>query len=224
MDTPLLGVCSMRLYPLQINMSRARLGRLLLVATCVLTLAAARADTSVAPVPPGYTLAGTGDAHDFDYFAGAWTTKQHRLKARGVGSQDWEDFPATLCMTPYPDLPATVDELYVPSKKLAGLTLRTFDGEKRQWWIHWVSSAIGKLDPAPLVGGFQGNHGEFYAPDHDGNRPVKVRFQWDKIDHDHARWQQAFSYDDKTWETNWIADFTRAEPSKVCAGGVPRHT
>jgi hypothetical protein len=45
---------------------------------------------------------------------------------------------------------------------------------------------------------------------------------WDKIDRDHARWQQAFSYDDRTWETNWVAEFTRADASKVCENGRPR--
>src|SRR5262249_17799513 len=52
-------------------------------------------------LPAGYSVTRTGDVHDFDYFAGAWTTHQRRLKARGVGSTDWEDFPATLCMSLY---------------------------------------------------------------------------------------------------------------------------
>jgi len=91
----------------------------------------------------GYTTARTGDVHDFDYFQGAWTTQQHRLKARGVGSDDWEDFPATLCMSLYLGGLATVDELWFPSKGWAGLTLRTFDVERHQWSIYWVSSATG---------------------------------------------------------------------------------
>jgi hypothetical protein len=193
------------------------------LAACLATIAVAHADLPGGAGPPGYTLAGKGGAHDFDYFAGAWTTQQRRLKVRGMGSNDWEEFPATLCMTPYPDIPATVDELYIPGKKLAGLTVRAFDAETQQWSVSWVSSATGRLDPAPVVGGFQGNHGEFYAADHEGDRPVKVRFMWDKIDHDHARWQQAFSYDDKTWETNWVAEFTRADTAKICADGKPRH-
>jgi hypothetical protein len=49
-----------------------------------------------------------------------------------------------------------------------------------------------------------------------------VRYTWDIRDHDHARWQQAFSYDDRTWETNWTADFERADPDKTCSGGRPR--
>ena len=172
--------------------------------------------------PPGYSTSRTGSSHDFDYFVGGWTTQQRRLKARGVGSHEWEEFPATLCMALYLDGIATVDELYMPQTGRAGLTLRTFDVERHQWSIYWVNSATGKLDPVPVVGGFQGDRGEFYAADAENGRPIKVRYLWSKLDHDHARWEQAFSYDNLTWETNWTADFVRADPARTCVGNRPR--
>src|SRR5215469_12018449 len=183
---------------------------------------AATGDESPAAVPPGYSTSRTGSRHDFDYFAGGWTTHQRRLKARGVGSSEWEEFPATLCMRLYLDGMATVDELYMPTKGIAGLTLRAFDPQKRQWSIYWVSSTTGRLDPVPVVGGFQGERGEFYAADHEQGRPIKVRYTWSELDHDHARWEQAFSYDNRTWETNWTADFTRADTAVTCSGGRPK--
>jgi len=173
-------------------------------------------------VPPGYSTARTGTMHDFDYFVGGWTTNQRRLKARGVGSNEWEEFTGNLCMSLYLDGMATVDELYFPTKGSAGLTLRTFDRETRQWSIYWVSSTTGKLDPVPVVGGFEGNRGEFYAEDQDKGRPIKVRYTWKKLDHDHARWEQAFSYDKRTWEANWTADFTRSDSATVCENGRPK--
>jgi hypothetical protein len=94
--------------------------------------------------------------------------------------------------------------------------------EWRQWSIYWVSSASGRVD-TPVGDDFDGDHGKFYGEDQDSGRPVKVRFIWDKLDHDHARWSQAFSYDDRTWETNWAADFTRAATTATCEGGRPRH-
>jgi hypothetical protein len=169
----------------------------------------------------GYTTSRTGSAHDFDYFAGGWTTKQRRLRTRGAGSSEWEEFPATLCARVYLDGKSTVDEIWFPTKGWSGLTLRTFDTAKRQWSIYWVSSERGVLEP-PVVGGFDGAHGEFYGADQDGGRPVKVRFTWNKLDANHARWEQAFSYDDRAWETNWTADFTRADPSAVCEAGRPK--
>ena len=168
------------------------------------------------------SVAQTGSPHDFDYFAGAWTTHQRRLAKRGVGSTDWEEFPATLCMTPYLDGTVTVDEVYFPTKGWAGVTVRSFDLDTRQWSIYWISSKSGRVDP-PVVGGFDGERGEFHGEDVDGGRPVKVRFVWTKRDHDHATWEQAFSYDGgRSWEVNWTADFLRANAAKVCERGRPR--
>ena len=191
-------------------------------ACCLGAAGGATADSPGEVLPPGYSMTHTGDSHDFDYFVGGWVTKQKHLKARGVGSSDWEEFSATLCMSLYLDGLATVDEMYMPTKNRAGLTLRTFDVNKHQWSIYWVNSATGVLDAIPVVGGFQGNHGEFYASDEEDHRPIKVRYTWDKFDHDHARWQQAFSYDNRTWETNWVAEFSRADTSKTCQNGRPR--
>jgi hypothetical protein len=185
------------------------------------TLLACGGRPADAQVPPGYTLTRHGDQGDFAYFAGAWTTRQRRLTARGVGSTEWEEFPANLCAALYIGGIATVDELYFPTKGWAGLTLRTFDTRARQWLVYWVSSETGKLG-TPVVGGFDGNHGEFYGEDEDDGRPVKVRFIWNKLDHDHAKWEQAFSYDNRTWETNWTADFTRADPAEICEAGRPK--
>jgi hypothetical protein len=80
--------------------------------------AAGVADT---PLPPGYTTTRTGNADDFEYFAGAWATHQRRLEQRGTSSDKWETFPATLCMTEYLDGKATVDELYFPTKGWAAV-------------------------------------------------------------------------------------------------------
>ena len=200
---------------------RVSLG-LLLTVPAALLVRTLDAGADEANVPPGYSMTRTGTQHDFDYFVGGWTTHQRRLKARGVGSTEWEEFSATLCMRLYLEGMATVDELYMPSKGVAGLTLRTFDPKLRQWSIYWVSSATGKLDPVPVVGGFDGNHGEFYAADQADGRPVKVRYTWSKLDRDHARWEQAFSYDNRTWETNWTADFVRADTAATCTEGRPR--
>jgi len=188
---------------------------------CLAGLAPAQGSDSKSPA--GYTLDRTGGAHDFDYFQGGWTTLQRRLKVRGAGSTEWEEFPATLCMTLYLDGVSTVDEIWFPTKQWAGLTLRTFDLKKRQWSIYWVSSASGRLDP-PVVGGFTAQRGEFYGEDRDENRPVKVRYTWLKVDNDHAHWEQAFSYDDRTWETNWTAEFVRSDAAKVCERGRPKRS
>ena len=202
--------------------SHVRVGFLLVLSTVQAAGAAEPTKPDEVPSPPGFSLQRTGDVHDFEYFAGAWSTKQRRLKARGVGSTEWDEFPGVLCMNPFLGGAATVDELYFPTKKTAGLTLRLFDPAKHQWSIYWVNSAIGKLDPIPVVGGFSGNRGEFYADDQENGRSIRVRYIWSKLDRDHARWEQAFSYDNVTWETNWTADFTRGDAAAMCEAGHPK--
>lgn len=190
----------------------------------ILVALATQADAVDPPnVPPGFTMDRTGDMHDFDYFQGGWTTVQHRLSQTKNGKPEWQVFPGNLCMRLYLDGYATVDELYFPTLRTGGLTLRTFDRQKRQWSIHWVSSTSGTIDPVPTVGGFHGNRGEFYAADRVNGRPAKVRYLWIIKDHNHARWEQALSYDDRNWDTNWTADFTRAEPARICRNGRPIH-
>lgn len=171
-------------------------------------------------MPPAYTTLGTGAVTDFDYFVGGWETTQRRLRARGVRSNDWEEFPGTLCMRPYLGGMVTVDELVFPTKGWAGFTVRTFDLARRQWSIYWVSSATGALSP-PVVGGFAGPRGVFYGEDTDEGRSVKVRYIWTLIDDDRARWEQAFSYDDRSWEVNWTADFVRGDAATLCKDGRP---
>jgi hypothetical protein len=151
----------------------------------------------------------TGDIHDFDFLAGDWKLDNRRLRKRGVGSNDWEEFPATDHATIFLGGAANVDEIVFPTKGWSGLTVRTFDRAKRQWSIYWINSRNGVL-VAPEVGGFTGDRGEFYGDDEDDGRQVKVRYIWIKRGPDAAHWEQAFSYDEgRTWETNWVNDLRR---------------
>ncbi|HXN72140.1 MAG TPA: hypothetical protein VN861_06265 [Candidatus Acidoferrales bacterium] len=173
-------------------------------------------------VPPGYSTAVTGGIHDFDFYSGAWTVRSRGLKARNVGSKDWKKFSSTICVTSYLNGGANVSEMYSPALANSGLTLRTFDLKKRQWEVHYVSGKTGQVDAA-MFGGFDGTQGRFFGEDVDDSQPIKVRIVWTKTDHDHVHWEQAFSYDNRTWETNWLSDMTRANPSTTCEDGHPRH-
>jgi hypothetical protein len=189
-------------------------------------VAAASSEVPVAAAPNeageyAYTTARTGDIHDFDVLAGAWTLQNRRLKKRLVGSNEWEEFPAVDCAAIYLGGVVNVDEIHFTTKGWAGVTFRNFDLKKHQWSNYWVSSRTGMLYP-PVVGGFDGDRGEFYGEDEDEGRPVKVRYLWLKHGPDHLHREQAFSLDGKAWEVNWMNDLTRADPAKVCDGVHPR--
>jgi hypothetical protein len=177
-----------------------------------------------APADPreySYTTPHTGDVHDFDFLAGAWTLQNRRLKKRFVGSNDWEEFPAVQCAQVYLGGVVNTDELKFPTKGWAGVTFRYFDIEEHQWTIRWVTSRTGKIDEG-VRGGFTGDRGEFYGEDDDDGRRVKVRYLWVKHGPDHAHWEQAFSLDGKAWEVNWMSDHTRADPAAICDGVRPK--
>ncbi|MBI1199887.1 MAG: hypothetical protein GC203_18670 [Phenylobacterium sp.] len=155
------------------------------------------------------------DAHedgrrDFHFLYGRWSVQHRRLKARGAGCAEWDEFAGTSFTQGLMDGLCNVEEHDFPSLAAQGVALRAFDLATRRWSIYWVSSASGELQ-APVRGGFRDGVGRFEGEDLDGDRSVKVRFLWSDITPSSARWSQAFSYDGgATWEENWTMAFTRA--------------
>ncbi|MEV0588699.1 hypothetical protein [Nonomuraea sp. NPDC050310] len=149
--------------------------------------------------------------NDFDFLEGKWTSKQRYLKKRLAGCDEWEEFTGTTVATRHFGGAACVDEVYFPERGTSGLTLRLYNPETELWSIYWASSKTGVLDTVPAVGRFEGDRGEFYADEFHEGTPIICRFVWTVQDADHCSWEQAFSTDQgKTWEVNWVADFTRA--------------
>jgi len=61
-----------------------------------------------------------------------------------------------------------------------------------------------------MVGAFEDGVGTFLCDDTFEGKVIKVRFLWKPLAAESCRWEQAFSEDGgKTWETNWVMDFTR---------------
>jgi hypothetical protein len=94
------------------------------------------------------------------------------------------------------------------------VTFRFFDPATRKWSIYWADSRYPRLllDP-PVIGSFSGDVGVFEGDDTHEGRPVRVRYTWSEVTSPTPHWEQAFSEDGgETWETNWVAEFTRAGP------------
>jgi hypothetical protein len=52
----------------------------------------------------------------------------------------------------------------------------------------------------------------FEGPDTFAGRPIVVRYTWSRVTTPQPRWEQALSADGgRTWETNFVSDFTRIE-------------
>lgn len=150
--------------------------------------------------------------HDFDFLmtgatAGEWNVTNRRLRKALVGSADWYEFNATLSFRHLLGGIANVDEFIAPELGMNGMTVRTFDVERKEWSIYWVNRNNGRLD-TPVVGTFTDGVGTFLGPDVWDGTPILVRFLWDTTG-PRPRWEQAFSTDDgTTWEPNWISEYT----------------
>ena len=146
--------------------------------------------------------------HDFDFLMGRWSVRSRRLRERLAGCEEWIEFDASLTAWPLLDGYGNGDAFRADwGDGLAGTTLRLFDPKTRRWSIYWAGKANPVLD-AFLVGAFDGDQGVFEAEDVFDGRPILVRFIWTRGPT--PRWEQAFSEDGgRTWETNWVMDYTR---------------
>ncbi len=153
---------------------------------------------------------------DFDFLLGSWIIRNRRRTNPFAPEPDgaWEEFSAVATSTKQLDGRVRVEqyEATLPNgEQVLGLTIRAFDLETHEWSIVWLDNR-NPPDFRPLVGHFEQDVGLFYQvieSPRDG-KPVHVRFTWDQITAQSARWQQAFSFDDgKTWETNWSMEHMR---------------
>jgi hypothetical protein len=148
---------------------------------------------------------------DFDFEFGEWKAKLRRRLRPLTGSTTWVEYQGTSVVRRVWDGKANLGELDVSGTagRIVGLSLRLYDPEARQWRISWANSADGQLGP-PMIGGFQNGRGEFYNQELFNGRAIFVRFIFSDIRPDSFRLEQAFSDDGgKTWEPNWISEFTR---------------
>ncbi|MEU7935462.1 hypothetical protein [Micromonospora echinofusca] len=148
---------------------------------------------------------------DFDFLAGTWNVANRRLRERHVGGDDWDEFPGLSVARGFFGGAGSFDEITFPTRGFSGATVRIFDPAAGSWSIYWMSSRRGMLELPPVVGRFVDGVGTFLADDVDEQRPVRCRFVWSAITPTSCRWEQAFSTDgERTWETNWVMEFTRA--------------
>ena len=158
-------------------------------------------------------LQNEATASDFDFWFGSWEVRNRWLRRRLAGSDDWEEFDATVVARPLLGGVGNEDEFRTDhAGGFIGMSFRFFDPERRRWSIYWADSRRpGELDP-PVFGTFSGDVGVFEGEDVHKGHPILVRFTWSGVTTPTPRWEQAFSDDGgRAWETNWVIDFTRGE-------------
>ena len=151
-----------------------------------------------------------GGPHDFDFQFGKWRV-HHRVKRDG----NWVDFEGTCADRGLIDGSANVEE-HTFFRKAGigyGIAVRAYDAKTGQWAIWWIDGRDphGALDP-PVKGRFTDGVGTFYADSVIDGKTIRTRYVWSRITAKSARWEQALSNDlGKTWDTNWVMEFSRVE-------------
>ncbi len=155
----------------------------------------------------------TAGPPDFDFLVGEWRVHHRRLKERLANSNTWEEFQGSSRMVKILGGFGTFDDNWIglPGGAYAGATVRVFDPKAGIWRIWWFDARFPTTVDPPVAGRFDDGIGTFLGNDTFRGRPIVVRFVWSDITATSARWAQSFSPDDgKTWETNWVMDFSRA--------------
>jgi hypothetical protein len=147
---------------------------------------------------------------DFDFFHGAWTIHNRRLKERLKGSQDWAEFGAACICRPMSAGMGFVDEITLPSLGTNGANIGLYEAEDDRWAHYWASSVDGVLQP-PIYGRrIRPGLLEFTAVEEQEGQTVDVRALWTVDSADVFHWEQAFRQPGGSWETNWYMTFTRS--------------
>ena len=150
-------------------------------------------------------------SHEFDFLLGRWEVRNRRLVERLADSDEWDEFDSKAAARPLPAGLGNEDVFCTDyGGGFVGMSFRFYDPDTNQWAIYWADSRRpGLLDP-PVIGSFSGDTGIFEGTDTFEGRPIRVRFTWSRVTSPTPRWEQAFSDDGgRTWETNWVMDFTR---------------
>lgn len=157
---------------------------------------------------------------DFDFLVGDWQTIQKRSIKPLQDDAPWETFSASIHMEKLPGDIGNIDSMVAPDWRpnWVGVAIRIFNGETGLWSIYWLAGKTSGIDSAtgqltiPVVGKFENDVGIFESDETIEGKALRVRYTWTKVDADHVRWQQAFSFDGgKSWKPNWHMSGTRVK-------------
>jgi hypothetical protein len=152
--------------------------------------------------------------HDFDWEIGDWKVHLRRLQHPLTGSKSWAEFEGTAHVRKVWDGRANLLELELngPSGHIEGASLRLYNPQSERWRVYFATSDDGTLG-TPMVGQFHDGRGEFSDRELFQGKMIDLHFVFSKVTEKSFHGEQSFSPDGgKSWETNWIEDFTRVEP------------
>jgi hypothetical protein len=171
-----------------------------------------RDTTPDAPPAPQPASAVQNGQHDFDFDFGNWNTHTTRLIDPLTGSKTWITLDGVTRVRKVWDGRANMAEYKAdgPKGHVELISLRLYRPDAQEWTLNFATPKGGAFG-IPLIGKFKDGHGVFIDQETYNGKTILVKFTFTPISATKARSEQAFSGDGgKTWETNWINEYTRA--------------
>jgi hypothetical protein len=200
--------------------SLQRVGTVFLSSVLGLLVQSAPAFTQTPPVVsetgPHHRGAVRDGQHDFDFNIGTWKTHISRLQNPLTGSTTWVEYDGISVVREILNGHASLFELTAdgPAGHIEGAGLRLYNPLSHQWSLNWANGKTGILG-VPTIGEFENGRGVFVDQESFNDRVILVRNSFMDITPDSARFEQTFSDDEgKTWETNWVMTFKRADKAR----------
>lgn len=117
---------------------------------------------------------------DFDLIIGDCSVHHRRLNARLAGCADWTELSGVSLARKILGGFGNVEDIVLlfPDAEVRAAAFRSFDPHTRTWAIWWLDGRAPHQPDVPVIGGFSGCVGVFFATDTMDGRPIKVRFTW----------------------------------------------
>jgi hypothetical protein len=182
-----------------------------LIFTCTIS-GSAQTKSAATRTPTEQTVDTHDGQHDFDFEFGSWKVQLKRLLHPLAGSNSWVELDGTSTVRKVWDGRANLGELDVTNGDghIEGLSLRLYNPQTHEWSIYWANRRDGNLGMPPMTGQFRNGRGEFFDQELFNGASIQARFIFSDVSPTSFRLEQAFSADGgKTWEPNWIANFSR---------------
>jgi hypothetical protein len=152
--------------------------------------------------------------HDFDWEIGGWKVHLKRLLHPLTGSKSWAEYQGTAHVRKVWGGRANLLELELngPAGHIEGVSLRLYNPQSERWNVYFATSDDGALG-TPMIGQFHNGRGEFSDRELYHGKMIDLHFVFSDVTEKSFHGEQSFSPDGgNSWETNWIEDFTRAQP------------
>ena len=196
--------------------SRLLLGAAVLVtwATATASLVAPGSEPAALISSPDKLSCTSPEARQFDFWIGEWNVRN--LSPGATVESEWvDDGMATNRVYSINNGCGIIEhwEGIRKGRHMYGFSVRAFDTEQQKWVLVLNWPQPNQAGFGVLTGVFRHGRGEFFAKFQNAEeKPMLTRYSFADAAHDSFRWDAAISSDEgKTWETNWIMEFSRRD-------------